>query len=117
MNSEWIKKDKPIRHNYNAWFHGICWIICAAFTWQIHWLVWIIPIPKIIVVLPFIGKTFFDLSLNIFRKKPLGYLSFWGDNSKLDELEYEVFDGNGLLAKGTYSLIILIFNMFYFYAK
>ncbi len=107
FNSEWIKADKPINHKLNGEIHLAAWIICSVFF---DW--------RLIFVLPFIGKTFFDLSLNLFRRLPLSYLSFPSQtSSKLDNLEYELFEGNGVKAKITYSLVIVICNMFYWYVS
>lgn len=105
INAERIKRDLPINHKLNGYFHLAAWLICAVlFDW------------RLIFVLPFIGKTFFDLSLNLFRRLPLSYLSFPSNtSSKLDNLEYEIFEGNGLKAKLIYFGIIVIFNMFYWY--
>lgn len=107
INAEWIKADKPIDHKKNGLFHGICWVIaCILFRWEL------------IFVLPFIGKTVFDISLNLYRKLYIGYISLPSNHgSKLDEWEYEAFDGDGVKAKFAYTLIIVIVNMFYWYCK
>jgi hypothetical protein len=107
MNSEWIKADKPIYHKFNSIFHVVSWgLAILFFDWTL------------IIVMPFIGKTVFDISLNYFRHLWLGYISLPSNKgSKLDEWEYDVFEGDGLKAKLCYSLIIVIFNMFYWYAS
>lgn len=100
LNAFLIKKDQPIDHFANAIVHVQGWVIAFLLTNRI----------ELFVVLPFVGKVFFDISLNLFRELPIGYVST-EKGSKLDQIEIEWF-GNPFLAKLAYLGFVIATNIF-----
>ena len=108
LNARWIAKGKKILHGINGSIHLFAAIIIGYSTkWQYG------------LAVLFITRLFFDVSLNIFRKLPVDYISpevkayknFWKAIWKgkvVDYVEYKIFGNNGYLPKIIYALIIVI---------
>lgn len=108
LNAQWIAKGKKILHGINGSIHLFAAIIIGYSTkWQYG------------LAVLFITRLFFDVSLNLFRKLPVDYISpevkayknFWKAVWKgkvVDYIEYKLFGNNGYLPKIIYALIIVI---------
>ena len=108
LNAKWIAEGKRIYHGINGSIHLFAAIIIGYSTkWQYG------------LAVLFITRLFFDMSLNIFRKLPVDYISpevkayknFWKAIWKgkvVDYVEYKLFGNNGYLPKIIYAMIIVI---------
>lgn len=101
INARWIKRDLKINHAWNGLAH-IAVITTIALLSQ-HYLLF--------AILPFIGKSFFDIALNLFRHIPIGYIP-QEPKSKLDQFEKWVFVDDGICAKSFYIAIAVCLNIF-----
>lgn len=99
-NASRIKQDKRIYHGINAAFHIICWTVIYLLTK--NWFV--------ISALPFIGRLFFDTSLNLMRGLSISYAPL-NPKSWTDIVEEHVFRFNEVLPKVIYLIIIIILNL------
>jgi hypothetical protein len=101
VNYIWIEKDnKHINHGWNGLAHIVI-IACLSHYFGNWWLS---------LALPFAGKIFFDMPLNLFRGKSPFYMT---DAPKAisDKIENFVFRKNGIAAKTTYFIISFVITV------
>lgn len=99
-NAMRIKNDKRVYHGINAALHIICWAVIYLLTK--NWFV--------ISALPFIGRLFFDTSLNLMRGLSISYAPL-NPKSWIDIAEERVFRFNEVLPKIVYLITIIILNV------
>lgn len=99
VNAVRIGGDKRIYHGLNALVHLVCWAVVFLLTGS--W--WIVA------ALPFIGRLFFDTSLNLMRGLPLDYMPA-KPKSIIDQAEQRFFH-DGLVPKLAYAAAIIIINI------
>jgi hypothetical protein len=104
-NKRRIAYDKHINHGLNGALHIIFLAVAVIITKS--WF----PV----AALPFIGRVFFDGSLNLMRHLPLGYVSS-KPKSIIDKGEKSVFGNNGVLPKVIWLAIAISLNII-FYAR
>ena len=96
---EIVKLDEKILH----WFNGLMHLTCALFFGlAVHWWMGL--------SMPLIGRLFFDVPLNLFRKLPFDYVPE-RPKSLLDKAEIFIFFGNGWLPKIIYTLALIALNV------
>lgn len=100
VNSKIIKADKPIYHGINGALHIACWCLVAWKTSS--WF----PV----VIMPFIGRLFFDVALNLMRGKALDYVSL-KPRAVADKVEKSIFGMNAKLPKVIYLVVIVVVNL------
>lgn len=101
-NRRRILYDKVIHHGLNALLHAVAWGIVLLITKS--WF------PA--VVLPFLGRLFFDAALNVFRRLPVDYVAR-SPKSIIDKVEKSIFGNDGILPKILYLIIIIVLNIIY----
>lgn len=79
-NARAIKADTWILHGANGLVHIA---VCLYFGFEFHFVVGLLML--------FIGRLFFDVALNLFRKKGIGYVPK-APKSKVDQVEIAVFE-------------------------
>lgn len=97
-----ILYDKRIFHGVNGLLHLAFWL--GVFLFTKSWF----PV----VVLPFIGRLFFDSGLNLMRNLPLGYVPR-KPKSIVDKIEKWLFGMDGIAPKFIYTIIIITLNIVY----
>lgn len=102
INKRLIVYDKRVKHGINGLLHAVFWSVVLLITRS--WF------PA--CVLPFLGRLFFDASLNIMRGLPIDYVAK-NPKSIIDKFEKSVFGYDGILPKVIYLIIIIILNIFY----
>lgn len=89
-------KDKRIYHSINGAIH----ILAAAAGWYLFsW--------EVGVAILFIARLFFDVSLNLFRGKPVDYVSP-SPKSIVDKLEKKIFGQDGITPKIIYTICLIV---------
>jgi hypothetical protein len=105
VNYRVIAADKRVFHAVNGIAHLLFWV--AAFKFS-SWL--------ILLLLPFIGRLFFDSALNLFRGLPLDYVPA-KPKSIIDKVEKRFFGKDGETPKLIYLLVIIILNVSFLWLK
>lgn len=103
VNYQRIIKDKRVYHGINAVIHLACWL--GVWLYSHEWI--------LVLMMPFIGRLFFDTMLNLMRGKPLDYVTLT-PKSKVDQAEKWLFKDDGLLPKALYLFIIIVLNIIYY---
>jgi hypothetical protein len=95
-----------ILHGINGLLHGSIWygMGLMAGNWEL------------LAVMPFIGKSFFDVPLSLFRGKPLNYIPE-NPRSILDKVEKKVFFNDAIFAKSFYVAAIASLNIYFYYGN
>lgn len=103
LNYKLIKGGIPIHHFWNALLHLSLWITLYLISNEL----------LLAIIFPFLGRLFFDTSLNVMRDgwRNIGYVPRY-PKSIIDKLEKKAFGKNGIAPKITYAIIIVILNMF-----
>lgn len=101
FNHERIKDGKRINHFWNGLIHLAVAIPASIF---IHLTVGLVLLLNANVI--------FNVSLNLFRGLPIGYLPL-KPKSVVDQVEKKLF-GNGIAPKIIYTVISICLNIFYF---
>lgn len=99
LNKEWIEDGLKIKHGLNGLIH----LVVASVGW-VFWgflCFWIILLNT---------RVIFDLSLNLFRGLPLGYVSP-KPASIIDKLEKKVFGNDGLKPKLIYAGLSVLLHL------
>lgn len=95
-----IKKGKYIKH---GWWGLLYFILAGAAAYFNH--SWILAVDSL-----FIRKVFFDLSLNLWRGKPLFYVSS-STTSIIDKFHNKVFDNRSEVYMTLYAGIAVILTI------
>lgn len=95
--------DKRIYHGINGALHLAFWGVVVIITKS--WF----PV----VVLPFLGRVFFDAALNAMRRLPLNYVAK-NPKSIVDKVEKSVFGNDGILPKVVYLGLAIALNIIYY---
>lgn len=99
-HSELIKDDKPIKHGWwGLSYFAVAALMSLASTW---WL---------LLCAALIRKVFFDLSLNLFRGKPLFYVSSTS-TSIIDRVHYRIFGNKSEIYMSIYFVLLILVNIF-----
>jgi hypothetical protein len=110
-NKKRISKDKHINHGYNGAMHIACWVIAGfIFYFTVGLRAW-----PLLLALPFIGRDFFDASLNLMRFgiSGIGYVPL-KPRSFVDKIEKSIFGLNGLLPKIIWLIVAISLNILYY---
>lgn len=103
INYRVIIADRKVFHGLNALLHVVFWVV-----------VWFKTKDALLVaMLPFIGRLFFDCALNLMRGREIEYVPL-NPKSWVDKAEKKIFDGDGLLPKAIWLLIIILLNILYY---
>lgn len=94
------KVQERVRHGINGVFGAVT---CTYFGIFVDW--------KLGLAMAFEARLFFDWSLNLWRGRPLGYVSL-SPRSLIDKAEKKVFGLNGILPKVLYAIAIILLNIF-----
>ncbi len=108
-----IARNIRPNHKRNGAVHVACWIVGCVLWFIVDRALWLV------VLMPPIGRLVFDVSLNLMRKLPIGYVSpevtaGLPIASTVDKWEYRVF-GDGIKPKILYLAIIITINLFIFF--
>lgn len=99
-HSELIKDDKPIKHGWWGLSYFVLAVVMSIFSsW---WL---------LLAAMLIRKVFFDLSLNLFRGKPLFYVSSTS-TSIIDRIHYKIFGNKSEIYMSIYFVLLILVNIF-----
>lgn len=99
-HSELIKDDKPIKHG--LWGLGYLSLVIVMSIFSSWWL---------LLAGLLIRKVFFDLSLNLFRGKPLFYVSA-SSTSIIDRIHYRIFGKRSEIYQSLYFVLLVLINIF-----
>jgi hypothetical protein len=100
-HAEAIKDDRPIKH---GWW-GLGYLALAGVVSLLNESV------LLFICLLFIRKIFFDTALNLFRGKPLFYVSA-STSSIIDKLHLKLFKNKSEIYIPAYLIILIILNLF-----
>lgn len=94
------KKGKRIYHFWNGLLHLSSAVTAAhLFNWQMG------------ICILLVARLFFDVSLNLFRRLPIDYVSP-KPKSVIDKIEKRIFGNDGIMPKVTYFLTLIALNIF-----
>lgn len=99
-HADLIEQDRPVKHGiWGGLYLLFTLVLCYGLTW------WLLPVSLCL------RKIVFDLSLNLFRGKPLLYVSK-SSGSLLDKLHYKVFGDNIEIYMTLYLIKVVFLNIF-----
>lgn len=99
-NAMLIKQGRRILHALNAVGHLLLWAAVYLISKDL----------VLLAILPFIGRLFFDVALNLFRGLDLSYVPD-DPRSVIDSAEKLFFDDDGFTPKIIYAFAILMLNV------
>lgn len=105
-NGKLIKKDKSINHKLNGILHLVCWVAIYLLSKSV----------VLLIIMPFLGRLFFDTALCLFRGLRWDYVSPWvkqgrPQSSVTDRIEWKIFK-SGKWPKIVYAVIVIALNFF-----